>query len=80
MSKKRLFSQKPNCSHQRNLRPVVSVGVSTECVRLECEGPHGMHKYGCNPKLVKMWVCPIGDLKVFWSLEYGKESLYTKHL
>ena len=37
----------PVCiSYQRNLRSVVSVGVSTECARLECEGPHGMHKYG----------------------------------
>ena len=27
-------------ANQRNLRLVVSVGVSTECVRLEFEGPH----------------------------------------
>ena len=33
--------------NQRNLRPMVSVGVSTECVRLEFEGHHANGKNGC---------------------------------
>ena len=46
--------------NQRNLRPVVSVGVSTECVRLEFEGPHAQDKYGCNQKLANYG---IGSVK-----------------
>ena len=42
-------SQGPN---QRNLRPVVSVGVSTECARLEFEGPHALDKNVCDQKLL----------------------------
>ena len=52
-------------TNQRNLRPVVSVGVSTECARLEYEGHHANSKNGCDifkQNLSHLW---IGDLKVF---------------
>ena len=52
-------------NYQRNLRPVVSVGVSTECARLEYEGHHANRKNGCyifKQNLSHLW---IGDLKVF---------------
>ena len=49
-----------NILNQRNVRPVVSVGVSTECGRLEFEGPHALDKNGFNKKITNVSIKHIG--------------------